>query len=335
MLSVMIDWLEFTVLESQLPMVLNTMGLKWEDFSQLAKGRFGYHNQLKWNGGNLFIMFTANSDNKDIDINTKINAKSGVHVMLTGQGCRQYSSKQDLVFLIKRLYLLKNRVNFTRIDLAIDDHKSKLLDYDRIHDSAIKGHFTSRWSKWDEVVSRQTSTNEYLGRTMYFGSQASDLFCRIYDKSLERKANSDEEVPGKWTRLEIVYRKDRATKLVDFLIKSEKPLGHVLRGTLRQYLRFLLPSTDQNKARWPSAEWWELLLADVEKLQLTIKKEAKTIEDMTSWVDKQIAPTIATILKAQEGDMSWLRKIILDGSNRLKQKHKDAIYQYLGKEKAA
>ena len=56
---------------------------------------------------------------------------------------------------------------------------------------------------------------------------------------------------------------------------------------------------------------------------------------MTSWVDKQIAPTIATILKAQEGDMSWLRKIILDGSNRLKQKHKDAIYQYLGKEKAA
>ena len=46
MLSVMIDWLEFTVLESQLPMVLNTMGLKWEDFSQLAKGRFGYHNQL-------------------------------------------------------------------------------------------------------------------------------------------------------------------------------------------------------------------------------------------------------------------------------------------------
>ena len=109
----------------------------------------------------------------------------------------------------------------------------------------------------------------------------------------------------------------------------------MLRGTLRQYLRFLLPSTDQNKARWPSAEWWELLLADVEKLQLTIKKEAKTIEDMTSWVDKQIAPTIATILKAQEGDMSWLRKIILDGSNRLKQKHKDAIYQYLGKEKAA
>jgi len=52
---------------------------------------------------------------------------------------------------------------------------------------------------------------------------------------------------------------------------------------------------------------------------------------MTAWVDKQIAPTIATIMKAQEGDMSWLRQIIVDGATRLKQKHRDAIYQYINK----
>lgn len=92
-----------------------------------------------------------------------------------------------------------------------------------------------------------------------------------------------------------------------------------------------MPSTYQNKSRWPTAEWWNELLENVEKLQLTIKKEAKTIEDMTSWLDKQIAPTIATVLKAQQGDMSWLRKIILKGSTRLTQKHKDAIYQYISK----
>ena len=332
MLSVAIDWLEFTVLDSQLPIVLDTMGLEWEDFTQLPKGRFGYHNQYKWSGGNIYLMFTANND-KNITVKTKIKTKTGVHVMLTGQGCRQYAAKQDLLFLIRRLYVLNKRVNFTRIDLAIDDRESKLLDYDHIHDAAIAGNFTSRWSKWDEVTSRQTSTNEYLGRTMCFGSQASDLFCRVYDKSLERKKNSDEDIPTKWTRLEIVYRKDRATKLVEFLIKGDKPLGHALRGTLRQYLRFLTPITnDKNKARWPSVQWWEDLLAGVDKLQLTIKKEARTIEDMTAWVDKQIAPTIATIIKAQEGDMSWLRKIIVDGSTRLKQRHKDAIYQYLNKE---
>lgn len=73
-------------------------------------------------------------------------------------------------------------------------------------------------------------------------------------------------------------------------------------------------------------------MANVDRLQLTIKKEAKTIEEMTNWVDKQISPTIAAILKAQEGDMGWLRKIILKGSSRLTQRHKDAIYQYLERE---
>ena len=329
MLSVIIDWLEFTVLDAQLPLVLDTIGLDWDDFKPLNKGRFGYHNQYKWSGGNVFIMFTATSD--DIDIDSKINERSGVHVMITGQGCRQYATKHDLTKLINRLYILK-RVNFSRIDLAIDDYESKIINYDRIHDAAIAGHFTSRWSKWDEVNSRQTSSGEFIGRTMYFGSQASDLFCRIYDKSLERKANSDEkDVPKHWTRLELVYRKDRAKKLVNHMIDGQKSLGYVLRGTLRPYLRFILPSTYQNKSRWPTTSWWNELLENVEKLQLTIKKEAKTIEDMTSWLDKQIAPTIATVLKAQQGDMSWLRKIILKGSTRLTQKHKDAIYQYINK----
>ncbi len=51
---------------------------------------------------------------------------------------------------------------------------------------------------------------------------------------------------------------------------------------------------------------------------------------MTAWVDKQIAPTMAAILEAQEGDMSWLRKIIVKGSERLTQKHLDAISMYKG-----
>ena len=129
----------------------------------------------------------------------------------------------------------------------------------------------------------------------------------------------------------MLFRSDRAKKLVEHVVKGEKPLGHVLRGTLRRYLRFILPSTDQNKSRWPTAKWWEHLLSNVEELQLTIKKESKSIEDMTAWVDKQISPTIAAIMKAQEGDMGWLRKIILKGSTRLTQKHLDAISTYQGR----
>lgn len=331
MLSVVIDWLEFTILKAQLPLALDTLGLNWDDFTALKKGRFGYKNQYKWSGGSIFVMFTAAQENIDKQADIKVNSKSGVHVMITGKGCRQYSQHHDLVALISRLYMLKN-VNFSRIDLAIDDYESKIINYDRIHDAAMAGHFTSRWSKWDEVNSRQTSTNEFIGRTMYFGSQVSDLFCRIYDKSLERKKNTkDDDIPKNWTRLEIVYRKDRAKKLTEYLISDEKSLGEVLRGTLRQYLRFVLPptdSTDQHKTRWPTAPWWSELLENVQKLKLTIKKEAKTIEDMIAWIEKQIAPTMATVVKAQCGDLEWVRSVLVEGSKRLSQRHLDAISQY-------
>lgn len=53
-MEVQIDWLEFTVLDVQLPLVLDTIGLNWEDFKPLEKGRFGYHNQLKWSGGHAY-----------------------------------------------------------------------------------------------------------------------------------------------------------------------------------------------------------------------------------------------------------------------------------------
>ena len=168
---------------------------------------------------------------------------------------------------------------------------------------------------------------------MYFGSQASDLFCRVYDKTLERKINSDQkDIPEKWTRLEMVYRKDRAKKLVDHMINGHKSPGYVLRGSLKQYLRFILPIADRNQARWPTAPWWNELLSNVEKLQLTIEKEDKTIEDMISWVDRQISPTLSAILEAHEGDLAWLRSTIAEGSKRLSQKHKDAINQFLQKE---
>ena len=94
-LTVSIDWLEFTILNSQLHEVMKTMELKWDDFSKLSKGKFGYNNQIKWSDGSIFIMFTAKDE--DVNESTLINPKSGVHVMITGKGCRQYSVNHDLI----------------------------------------------------------------------------------------------------------------------------------------------------------------------------------------------------------------------------------------------
>lgn len=327
-LTAIFDWIEFTVLDMPVKDVIDTiLALPFDDFTPLEKGRFGYQNQLKWNNGNVFVLFT--SLDKEVTEDVRIKESMGVHVMLTGTGCRHYESDHKTLELLRRAYALE-RVNFSRIDVAIDDYCSKIISYDRINKSALAKTFTSRWSKWDEINSRETSSGDYIGRTMYFGSQVSEIFCRIYDKTLERKAKAEEgeEIPEAWTRLEIVYRKERAKKVVEHLIDHQLPIGYVLRGTLKHYLRFLSPSTDQNKSRWPSAKWWEALLSGVEAIQLTEKKDTKSIEQMKSWVEKQIAPTMAAILKAHDGDMEWLRQTIVEGSSRLKRHHRDAINVY-------
>lgn len=323
-----IDWLEFTVLDLTIDEVLeDVLNLKAGDFSRLNKGRFGYKSQSKWSDGNVFIMFNLLNENKK---DSQEVDRMGVHVMLTGSGCRQYEARHPLQRLLVYLFAMDKRINFTRVDLAIDDFSERIINFTRIHQAAIERLFTSRWNKWDELNSRKSSTGEFIGRTMYFGSQSSDIFCRIYDKALERKANGDKDInyPDKWTRLEIIYRKERAKQLVQHLVKRELAVGVAVRGTLKQYIRFLKPSQDSNKARWPSADWWEQLLAGVEKLTLTIQKEERSIDDMTEWVDRQIAPTIAAIMTAKEGDLAWLHKILSKGAQRLSQRHLDAITQY-------
>lgn len=333
-LTASIDWLEFTVLDMALDeTILNIMELTPEDFTPLNKGRFGYKSQIKWSEGNVFLMFNAKEQEAAEELQSV--DRMGIHVMITGSGCRQYEVHHQLKRLLLYLTALDEKVNFTRIDLAIDDFAEKVINFSRIHQAALDRLFTSRWNKWDELNSRKSSDGEFIGRTMYFGSQASDIFCRIYDKALERKANGDKDVryPDRWTRLEIIYRKERARQLVYHLVDNKVAVGDAIRGTLNQYIRFLVPAHDSNKARWPTADWWQVLLAGVGKLTLTVQKEEKTIDDMTEWVDRQIAPTIAAILTAKEGDIEWLHEIIKKGAQRLSQRHRDAIAQYMEQQK--
>lgn len=323
-LSASIDWLEFSVHDLPYTTVIeDVLHLGAGDFTLLAGGRFGYQKQIKWADGNVFILFN--------DQDTPQAQSMGVHVMITGKGCRAYSQVHDLKALLVELTARKPAAVFTRVDLAIDDMADRLVNFDRIHDAAIAGHFTSRWSKWDELNSRQCTTGEFRGRTMYFGSQSSAIFCRIYDKTLERKAKSKEEKPvaDHWTRLEVVFKKERAQQLVGHLVGG-MPVGVAIRGVLKQYIRFLVPSDrDTNKARWASAPWWDHLLAGVESLSLTFKPETRSIEEMASWVEKQISPTIAAIMTAHQGDLAWLEGAIAKGAVRMSRRHHDAISNYL------
>src|SRR5699024_2067481 len=104
-------------------------------------------------------------------------------------------------------------------------------------------------------------------------------------------------------------------------------MGMLLRGTLKNYIRFLQKPRkreDMRKRRWQTAPCYEKLLGDVEKLKLTTKPAERSSDDMKEWLNKQISPTIAAIMAANEGETDWLYEMIITGSSRLKAKHKQA-----------
>ena len=193
-------------------------------------------------------------------------------------------------------------------------------------------------------MEKRISDTEMLGRTLYYGSKKSKLFMRVYDKKLEQikklKVNQEQKeellkAQTEWTRMELVFREERANMAADY-IEMNGQIGILIRGVLNQYIRFLEPnptSKNQQKRRWDTARWWEEIIDDVSKIQLKQKKADRRIEDMQEWVVKQISPTLATILEATEGDMGWLVNVIASGSNRLKNKHKQAIQQYMTEQK--
>ena len=129
-------------------------------------------------------------------------------------------------------------------------------------------------------------------------------------------------------RTEIQSRKDRA-QAVAGMIANDVPIGVIVQGILRYYLRFLVRDHDKNKSRWKTAGWWERFLDDVEPIRLAEKTEMEaTIEKRLSWIRRQVAPSLAAVISAMDGEMTAIYDLIQDGMERLKPRDIAMIKQY-------
>lgn len=330
-LKALIDWLEFTVHDLAVDTIINLiLKLDPKDFMDLPKGRYGYRKQKIWNAGTIFLLYNLESGHD----------KMGVHIIITGQACRQYEANKSIAGIINNARRTLAKHKFTRIDIAIDDQSNQTLNFDKFLDYSEKGYTSSLWYKYSVLMEKQIANTEILGRTIYYGSKKSKIFMRVYDKKREQikkaKVSQQEkesllkEQP-EWTRMELVFREERANMAADYILLNGS-VGELIRGVLNHYIRFVEPnpnSKNQQKRRWKTATWWEKVIEDVEEIQLSQKKADRRIEDMQDWIIKQISPTLATILEATGGDMNWLINVITSGSSRLKNKHRQAIMQYI------
>lgn len=294
----LIDWLSFTlktvahesehgtirtaVTVNDVCMLLN---IPESEFVDMPRGLHGYHYQKVC--GDIRILFGGTGD-------------MGIHVQMSGQGCRQWETYfgDQWDALIEEL--LNHDAKISRIDLAVDDiryHDDK--PYFKVGDlikRAKKGLCRSKWRSAQPTEKIKLADGSSHGKTIYYGSPTSKMQLRIYEKNFERVNAGKELEEGltAWNRIELQLADDRAQTTADFITKGTTT-GEIIFGILSHYINYVDDNGDSNKARWPISEFWLDFLNDAAKLRLASKAPDKTIPIKEGWLHNQVSATQAEV----------------------------------------
>lgn len=232
---VLFDWLSVTTKILQPEQIIHALGMgnvPWQEI----RGAKGYRDRKYFNC---------------ISIHYNGRPEMGVWLEMSGQGCRAFESLSKLGWLGLFQIIFQFGMNITRLDVAYDDHTG-ILPIRRIAWDTDRNEYVSKFN-WHGV--HLTSD----GTSVEFGGKQSRVRIRIYDKAAERKIIGEH-----WVRVELQLRDERA---VEFMNLTE-PIGRAFLGVVLNYLRFVDPSTDSNKWRWPMKDYWRNLVEDVERISI-------------------------------------------------------------------
>lgn len=333
-LNVGIDYIAFTVTA---PMsvsdVIMLMGFTPDKFVELPRGGFGYKRQLKNEATGISILFDG-SEGMGIHVNVTGKAVgsllSAFHESLKKEEFDGvvYTAMSEAVLGLFFEEVLKVG-HFTRLDTAIDDIGGKFFTPDDVFQLYKKNQVVSKW-RTVRRNDRYDAPGNLTGYTLYFGSRESMLMLRLYDKGIEqnngKKPGDDGYVDYDWYRWELEYKDDRANEFAKAIIDGAY-LGAVAVGVLAYYIR-LINLDDENKSRCTTLEKWEQFVHGVEKCRLSGEKKEKTVYDKLTWIDSQVAPTLATLLLLYDFDMDFLYQIAQKNKFRISKTDWELIKQH-------
>lgn len=320
-LRALIDWVQVTFFNFKSPYeIIEVLGLEENEFKD-GLGLYSYSKSLISDG--IQILYDGRED-------------MGIHLQITGQGCRYYEEKNIKVWSKLFAEFLSYDAKFSRLDLAIDDFKP-YFKIPTVVNKIKKGELVSRFKTAIRIEKINVLDGSNKGNTVYFGSPQSLIQIRMYEKKEEReeKGYKIEEGLESWNRTEIQLRNERANiaanLIAGYFLNSSKEdfdeeIGKFISGILANYLRFVNKSNDENKSRWPVSNFWKEFIGDVEKLRLTEVAPDKTIEDIRNWVEKQVATSLAVLETAY--DIEMIKNIIEEGRKRITNKHVNMLLRF-------
>lgn len=170
---------------------------------------------------------------------------------------------------------------------------------------------------------------------IYFGSEKSDRYLRIYNKALQMGLSDTD-----WMRFEFQLRNDNATS---FYLNWEqrRNISEVYAGMLIDYLRFVdiprgwtkkefLEAKEQNnRSRFHTAKWWQDFVGDAERIpQLYLPGEEYNLGKIERYLEHNAGSNIRAFLIAHDGSTDDLLESIKHVKLNNKQK---TLLKQLGK----
>jgi len=299
--TLIIDWCQFTIF--------------YKDLNTLEKS---YFINLKDFAINLFIKFfkinpaelcfeTGGINGYDYSISYKniycyyslSRPDMGVNFKLSGQACRDFEDLGiEWIDFFKELN--DHIVGYNRIDIAIDDYTDKYFTIRKLYKYIKKGYVTSKFKSSLELTKRTVADGSILGDTLQFGSKASRVQITFYDKMLERQSQNyiiNNNIKN-WTRTELRFRQERAKEIV-YLIINDNDFSKTIKGILKNYICFLEPKSDSNKARWPVAKFWIDFTDNIDKIKLSRINIENTISKKKEWLFHSISKSQLMVLLSE------------------------------------
>lgn len=303
-----VDWFSATFLNEQDPhAVIAMIGLDYSTFVCAPKGRYGYKQMLIFE--HISILYDGRKD-------------MGVHLEISGQGCRLYEQASDMSW--QELFAMTREqfavVSVKRLDLAIDDQLG-YFKLTQVINNVKRGYTTSVFRSIKRISNLQVADGKEYGHTIYFGSAQSKIRFRLYDKLSEQLAKKRKIPDGVdfWNRIEVELKDERAQSVANILSEDTLTAGEIVAGLLLRYVKFKRPTKgDKNKYRWDLQPWYKKFLADAKPLKLINKLPEQSIERKYNWVSKNVVKTIAMLaITFLEDSDKMLDDFISDGQDKL------------------
>lgn len=317
-LMVTIDFLEFTLFVDrsddaditgrEIEAIEDVLQIDSGQFFLLPSGMNGYPKRLKWTPTTLFVLYGA-------------GPRQGVHVTMSGNACRAYVSQiGSLLMLLQRIVELKGKV--TRLDLAVDDLTTQYYSVQDLIGCYEKHEIISRWKYMESQIKSHMESKTNVKECVYFGSMKSDCFLRVYNKSIEQAVREQKNIEAiasietYWTRWELVLKRDAAMSVVNML-HEHMLLGEIWCGIMANYFRLVESTKDTNRSRWETQKKWVQFVGAAAPLTIKMYPERKDITTLMTWVDSQITPSLAAIVKANKDGLLWLVERTLAADSRI------------------